>query len=250
MAPPYAGSFLRCSMRSRFIIKSKLTADEIRAVLSNLDLIPNIDEDSAIALHQKDSILSSLPDTHGTRELVEQTFRFVIFDYSTSTWGMVNEPTPGIFQFRFIHEEADTLFDISEKHLHRLQGAVGGEIETAPDGQVEVFERSGGTATLTARYSAKPKPSDLFRENKQAAWSAGITLLFGIMLTAYSHPRLFSGFKSNVHESDPVSTIYWEGFSGRMATAFFVGSIMAIYDIAFYFRTASSSPRMFWKKRQ
>jgi hypothetical protein len=223
-----------------------MKVEKLKDVLEELDLIPNLLVDDDLAQKNKLAIIELLPERDGARELVEKTFCFMVYDYANTAWGTVNQPTSGVFQFRFMHDDADKLFEISQRHLDRLQAVEHGAIETAPDGHVQIFERSGANATLTARYVARRKPADLLKEKKQAIWSAGITLTLGVLSAFYSHPDAVEGLKP----LRDIDKIYWEGIAGRTSTAFVVGAIMAIYDIAFYLRTEGNSPSLFFKKRE
>lgn len=232
-------------MRSRFIIKTKFDVEKLRSILAELDLIPNVPANHQLALSHKQAIIDLLPDRDGARELVEETFCFMVYDYANTAWGTVNQPTPGLFQFRFMHEDADRLFEISQRHLDRLQAVEHGKIETAPDGQVQIFEKSGANATLTARYQTKRRPTDLLREKRQAMWSAAITATIGILCIAYSHPRALEFLKPTLAEDK----LFLEGVAGRMATAFLVGTIMAMYDIVYFVRTEGQSSRLWFGKK-
>jgi hypothetical protein len=228
-------------MRSRFSIKTKLTSDELKAVLTDLHLIPRISENADLSILHRDQLFETLPNDDNTKDFVEETFRFIVYDYSESIWGIVNEPAIGIFEFRFRHDDIDILFVISQRHLDRLKAVHVDAIETAPDGEVKIFEKSGKIATMTARFVARRNTGDLLREKYQAIWSASVTFLLGILFTYFSHPRSFSWIKESFFGNDPINQEYWQSFSGRMATAFFVGTILAVYDIIFYVRTQQNS---------
>lgn len=229
-------------MRARFSVETTLDSGEMHAVFNELHWIPNLQGDNGIEQSRAETFIADLPIDDDTQSLVRETFCFLIFDYSSSVWGIVNEPTRNVYTIRLGHGNIETLRHTAHQQLEQLLQIRGEKIKLADNGNVKFFERDGSNETMSARYHISQNLSSLLKNKKQAVWSAIITILLGALTTYISHPESFVEPKLALFGADSGNMLFWEQFSGRVATAFFVGAILALYDVIFYIRTQRNSP--------
>lgn len=206
-------------MRTIIRCHSNVEPQALDALLAERDWWPNVPQDHKMVEDRKKEILAHV--TEGDRDIAETTHLYTIYDAETRSWGIVSNPTKGMFTFRIKNPVSDRLKAATEKLVYDLQGIQkqrsrrdGTNFDFHPT--IEVLEPNSQNRAYSGEVIPSNKLGYAIRERKIEATVGLIAALAAIFFSLLTIPSIRSPIFLRL---EPEWYTWLSGFLERLATS-------------------------------